>query len=173
MPRKPQTRRLVGVREEAPEKQPPTFPESKDSVELTDENFDVEISVVDVKETSLKIGWKVNEETIDTSKCSFLLQWKLDGAEEWKSLPEIVAVPRVRLEHLVANTKYSFRVKRKRNDSSSWSQFSKIFTFSTLGAAAASHVKSKARVSKDVHDDDEDVERLWFRCQHKYFLILQ
>ena len=97
----------------------------------------IEISPIDVTSTSLKIGWSCAKPTADGGEEErYLLQWRTDGSDVWASLPETVTVPRVRLEQLLPNTRYSFRVKAKPSQASPWSKFCKTFTFSTLPPSA-------------------------------------
>jgi hypothetical protein len=113
------------------------------------------ISPIDITSTSLKIGWSRTEPDTDGQETEcYLLQWRTDGSDEWSSLPETVTVPRVRLEQLQPNTRYSFRVKAKPSQTAPWSNFCKTFTFSTLLPEAEKRPKSAELSSPTLIIDD-------------------
>ena len=161
MPRKSLARKQNSARDEAHPL--PGIAEVKEGGKTADQKFDVEINTIDVSDTSLKIGWNFNPDLAESSSFCYLLQWKLDGTDEWNALPNTVTVARVRLENLQANTKYSFRVRRKARESPDWSDFSKTYTFSTekksIAPTASEILNSPDPDDLQPHDDEELTEK--------------
>ena len=154
MPRKSPGRKQMATRAETAKENSPrldTISESREAVDGIDTAIDKncldEITIIDVASNSLKIGWGSNLGSPETTTFHYLLQWKLDGTDEWNSLPETVSVPRVRLDQLLPSTRYSFRVRKKSIESTKWSEFSKSFSFSTLSAQAVSVEKPMSATS--------------------------
>ena len=164
MPRKAPNRAAKGKlsRDVDPQRKSPSLTavqeinESFDDEELTEEAENmIEISPIDITATSLKIGWSYAESEADGGEAEcYLLQWKTDGSDVWTSLPETVTVPRVRLEQLLPDTRYSFRVKAKPTQSAPWSKFCKTFTFSTLLPSAEKTPNSAELSSPTLLIDD-------------------
>ena len=105
-----------------------------DEDQISYPNDSLEMEPIDVKQTSLKIGWSGCSAHGIKVDC-YLLQWRLHTSKEWVSLPATVSVPRVRLDNLDADTMYDFRVRGQVSSNAVVrTHFSKPFTFKTLGS---------------------------------------
>jgi hypothetical protein len=102
-----------------------------------------EISLSDVTDNSIKVAWSSENEKSEL----YDLQWQLDGSATWQSLPDPLSVPKVRFDHLAADTRISFRVRKKSTSSAAWSAFSRVATFKTLAAPRSDTVPSNHRKS--------------------------
>ena len=101
---------------------------------LVSEEIDTttEIAMSDVTESSIKVTWTSRASSEYAKTEVYDLQWQLDGSETWNSLPDPLTVPKVRFDHLAADTRIFFRVRKKSSPSSTWSAFSRVAAYKTL-----------------------------------------
>jgi hypothetical protein len=120
---------------------------SLDAALVFDVDTTTEIALSDVTDSSIKVTWtsSASSETAKTEE--YDLQWQLDGSETWNSLPDPLAVPKVRFDHLPADTHIFFRVRKRAPSSATWSNFSRVAAFKTLAAPRQDSAPSDHRKS--------------------------